>query len=68
MARLIDLDTDPHGYLTVAEFAAYLTVSPKTVWKWINAALLPVYKFQGEVRIAKTDAITFIESARFQVR
>ncbi len=52
------------GVLTFFALADVLTVSPETVWKWIKAGLLPAFKFQGEARIAKADAIAFIEQAR----
>jgi hypothetical protein len=45
-------------------------VGDKLVRKWIRAGVLPAYRFPpgptGEVRIAKADAIAFIERARFQ--
>ena len=47
-------------------FADHLNVQDKSVRKWIKAGLLPAYRFVGEVRIAKADAIAFIERARFQ--
>lgn len=50
---------DPQ-YLTVAEAARLLCVSPSTVWRWIDAAKLPAYRLAGRtirVRAADLEAI-----------
>ena len=53
-------------------WSALLDVPPvdDTVRRWIKAGVLPAYRFPpgptGEVRIAKADAIAFIERARFR--
>ena len=67
MPRITDLDKYPLAYLTIPEFAEYLLVQDRTVRKWIGADVLPAFRFQGQWRIAKADAIAFIERARFQV-
>jgi predicted site-specific integrase-resolvase len=58
--------------VSVEAFATYLAVSPKTVRKWIRAGVLPVYSFPplpliGVWRIRTSDALAFVERARFQV-
>jgi excisionase family DNA binding protein len=53
--------------VTVQEFATYLRVSVRLVRKWIGAGALPVYIFQGRWRIAKGDALAFVERARLRV-
>jgi excisionase family DNA binding protein len=65
--RITDLATHPTGYITVPDFAAYLGFQERTVRKWIDAGVLPAYRFKGLWRIAKTDAIAFVERSRFQV-
>ena len=52
--------------MTVSALAHYLLVRGKTVHKWIKAGLLPAYSLNGQWRIKKTDALAFIERARFQ--
>ena len=69
IARITDFDEPAHEYLTVPDFAASLTVSDTLVRKWIRAGVLPEYRFPpmvGEYRIAKADAVAFVERARFQ--
>ena len=56
-----------HGapFVTIAELCAYLTVNRKTVYKWIDAGVLPAYQFAGQWRIKTSDAVTFEHGARF---
>ena len=61
-----DLATHPDAYLAVPAFAQYLNVPDKTVRKWIRAGVLPAYCFHGEWRIARTDAVLFIERQGLQ--
>ena len=63
---IVDLATHPDAFVTVQAFAQHLSVADKTVMTWIKAGVLPAYRFQGEYRIRKTDAIAFIDRARFQ--
>ena len=64
--RITNLGTHPHAYLTVPAFAQYLNVPDKTVRKRIRAGVLPAYCFQGEWRIARTDALLFIQRERIR--
>jgi excisionase family DNA binding protein len=64
--RITDLPTHPDAYVKVGAFAQYLDVRGKTVRKWIKAGTLPAYRLNGHWRIAKIDALAFIERARFQ--
>jgi excisionase family DNA binding protein len=50
----------------VSAFAAHLAVQRKTVMKWITAGVLPAYRFNGQWRIARVDALGFVQRARLQ--
>lgn len=56
-------------FITLPHLAEHLGVHvhDKTVSKRIKAGVLPAFRFKGEWRIAKTDAIAFIKRSRFQV-
>ena len=56
-----DLATHADAFITVPAFARYLNVPDKMVRKWIRAGVVPAYCFVGEWRIAKTDAVAFVE-------
>lgn len=40
----------PEPLMTVAEVAAWLRVSPKTVYKWIRRGQVPCLQFRGCIR------------------
>jgi excisionase family DNA binding protein len=65
--RITDLEAFEHSYLTVQAFAAHLTVHERTVMKWIKAGRIPAHRFHGLWRIAKADALAFVEQSRFRV-
>jgi excisionase family DNA binding protein len=65
--RIADLATHPDAYITVPHFAAHLGFQERTVRKWIDAGVLPAYRFEGQWRIATADALTFVEQARFRL-
>jgi excisionase family DNA binding protein len=52
--------TPDFQYVSVAEAARILSVSPSTVWRWIDAAKLPAYRLGGHtirIRVADLEAI-----------
>ncbi len=49
------------SYLTVEEAAAYLQVSPATIYRFIAKKQLPVFRFGRIMRISKVALDTFIE-------
>ena len=52
-------------YLTAAEAARYLRVSPSTVWRWIDAGKLPAYRIGPRgIRIREEDVQAAIQPAR----
>ena len=65
--RITDLHAYPHGFITVPAFAQHLNVPDNMVRKWIRAGVLPAYCFHGLWRIAKADAVAFVERERLQI-
>ena len=51
----------------MSAFAEHVSVDDKMVRKWIRAGVLPAYRFAGQWRISRTDAIAFIEKSRLKV-
>jgi excisionase family DNA binding protein len=50
------------SYYTVAEAANQLDVSPATVWRWIEAQILPAYRIgPRRIRIRKEDLAQVIQ-------
>lgn len=64
--RITDLRAYERPHLTVQALADYLDVSRKTVVKWIQAGVLPAYRFVGEWRIKTAEAVAFEANARFE--
>ena len=62
---IVDLSTHPNAFVTVKAVAEHLAVTDKTVRKWIEAGVLPAYRFKTQWRIALTDAVAFVQRARF---
>lgn len=43
-------------YVTVAEAASFLKVSPSTIWRWIDQGVLPAYRIgQRRIRLRRVD-------------
>lgn len=52
-------------YITVAEAATLLKVSPSTIWRWVNQGTLPAYRIgQRRIRLKKVDLARLITPAR----
>jgi excisionase family DNA binding protein len=50
--------------LTVPETADALKVSERTVWRWIEAGELEIYRLGRAVRIAEDELVRFLERLR----
>jgi len=57
-----DSKTDP--MLSIATIAKRLSVSERTVRRWIENGDIPAYKFNAAVRIKERDLTAFIEQRR----
>ena len=55
-------------YLTLPEVAEQLKVSRRTVYRWIKAGDLSVYKFANEYRITESDLKDFLEAHRLRAK
>lgn len=52
-------------YITVAEAAGLLRVSPSTIWRWIDQGVLPAYRIgQRRIRVKKSELGRLISPAR----
>jgi excisionase family DNA binding protein len=51
-------------FLSIAALAARLSVSPKTVSRWIQTGQLRAHQLGRQVRISEEDAITFVATRR----
>ena len=54
----------PMRFYTVSQVAQMLSVSPRTVRRWIEDKKLVAHKFGGAVRIAESDLQAFIGTHR----
>ena len=50
--------------LTVPEAADALKVCERTVWRWIEASELEIYRLGRAVRIAEDELVRFVERCR----
>ena len=51
-------------FWTIQDLAENLDVSPRTVWRWIDAEDLIVHRFGRSVRIADNDRRAFLAAHR----
>ena len=52
MAVIIDLESHPHPFVSVADLAAYWSVHPRTIYRDIARGLLVVYYLpSGTIRV-----------------
>jgi excisionase family DNA binding protein len=52
-------------YITVAEAAGLLRVSPSTIWRWIDQGVLPAYRIgQRRIRLKRVDLARVFTPAR----
>lgn len=52
---------DPLQLLTVAEVAALLHVSPKTLYAWVAAGKFPALKLNGALRFRRHEVEAFLQ-------
>jgi excisionase family DNA binding protein len=50
--------------LTVPQAAAELSMCERTIWRWIEAGELEIYRLGRAVRIAEDELIRFLEKRR----
>jgi excisionase family DNA binding protein len=58
------MDALEERYITLPAVAERLSVSRRTVYRWIKSGDLNAYKFANEYRIAESDLQDFLERHR----
>lgn len=58
--------TDPIRWLSTAEAAKELGITPRTLYRFIDEGQLPAYRFGRVIRLKADDLDTFIEASRIQ--
>lgn len=59
------LEPSRNNYCTIRQAAEILSVSPSTVWRWIEVGLLPAYRFgRRQIWIERGTLGTVIQPAR----
>lgn len=53
-------------WLSTKDAAAFLGITPRTLYRLIDAAELPAYKFGRVIRLKRADVDSFIEASRVQ--
>jgi excisionase family DNA binding protein len=57
--------TEHQDYCTVSEAAAFLSVNPSTIWRWIKTGKLPAYRVgHKNIRIKKQDLAAVIQPVK----
>jgi excisionase family DNA binding protein len=66
MAHYSGLKTEGAGgrFLTISEVAEFVSVSERTVHRWIKQRALPVHRFGSVVRISNHDLSEFLLARR----
>lgn len=53
-------------WLSTADAANSLGITPRTLYRFINSGQLPAYRFGRVIRVKRTDVDAFIESSRIE--
>lgn len=56
----------PVEWLSTADAAKALGITPRTLYRFIDAGDLPAYRFGRVIRVKQSDVDAFIEAARIQ--
>ena len=60
---MISSHTNPNGrrpYLTIPDASEYLSVSERTIYRWLQGGRLPCFRVGNITRIALPDLETFV--------
>ena len=55
---------DPITWLSTADAAKYLGITPRTLYRFIDEGQLPGYRFGRVIRLKQDDVEAFIENSR----
>ena len=56
----------PINWLSTADAAKYLGITPRTLYRFIDEGHIAVYRFGRVIRLKQTDVDSFIESSRIE--
>ena len=59
-------DTETTRWLSTAEAAHRLGITPRTLYRFIDEGQLPAYRFGRVIRLKATEVDDFIESCRIE--
>jgi len=57
---------DDVGWMSTAEAAKRLGITPRTLYRFIDEGQLPAYRFGRVIRLKADEVETFIESCRIE--
>ncbi len=57
---------DPIRWLSTADAASRLGITPRTLYRFIDEGQLPAYRFGRVIRLKADEVDTFIESCRIE--
>lgn len=57
---------DDVGWMSTAEAAKRLGITPRTLYRFIDEGQLPAYRFGRVIRLKADEVDTFIESCRIE--
>lgn len=62
-----ELETHPEAHVSLEAVAEYLTLTRKTIVKFVHAGTLPAFRFGHAWRVRTTDFRAFVEQSRYRV-
>ncbi|MDG2114136.1 MAG: helix-turn-helix domain-containing protein [Actinomycetota bacterium] len=60
------MTTDEIEWLSTKEAARRLGITPRTLYRFIDAGELPAYRMGRVIRLQQTDVVAFIEHCRVE--
>ena len=61
-----DANSDAVRWLSTAEAANRLGITPRTLYRFIDEGQLPAYRFGRVIRLKESDVDAFIEASRIE--
>lgn len=63
-AATLERMSTPINWLSTAEAAKYLGITPRTLYRFIDEGQIPGYRFGRVIRLKQDDVEVFIEASR----
>jgi excisionase family DNA binding protein len=64
---IVDLESHPEAHVSLEAVAQYLTLTRKTILKFIHGGTLPAFRFGRAWRVKTADLRAFVEGSRYRV-